>query len=925
MVMFILATLGAVFVALVARNLFRSARFSDVDVVAQLAEAGTRYADQMLTTSEDGADWRPVPDNHAAHLEGGGAWVPDTDWEAKRDAYPDFQWTRTYSDQEQGWAGPSGGYTTFNSGQGRFLLRVSYNPRPDDPKSKFIKIESIGRIGVFLEDDPTTHKPNGNYQMRREITAYKPIGITDYVRFVTNKNNRDLDFALGCPGHPLELGRIGANAARKSWYRGGPLRVNGNLVFHGDTTDIYLRGTHPLLESGNPDHSTFVPIEGVEVSGSISFSESAGPARMWRLNPDGTTADPDYNQLLPSSDPGFRTWEGFYRDGSDSTDSIGNARGVKRLDPPQIDQYDATNSVSRYLLLTLYSGERIADPAGKGYINLGEWGWGRGIYINNRADKQDDSETLFGGFTLRTDWLRPGYFMGNKLSGWVGPAYIPPGVLIVLHPDDTDGDDQPDMTITRSDTVAGGRRFVWRDAWGNPRPALGGTITMPYPHPSLGREAFPMNERGNYITNGTPRMLDGNGVIYAEGNVRIRGMLPEGMQLTVVSNETIYIEGNLLKARSGNYDTNALHPWRGADPTCGLALLARENICVNTTQFFSPLNSISSENIGSDADTGGAPYHVLIGSSPDSRYRCAFDFGPWESNVGNPPQNAWWMYLRHAGQYGPTYINAWLNPSQGVPNFGLLNLNLNPLGGIFTADLPPHVLGVGDARFNAPGFGASGWGIDGMFLGCAFPLDAPHNAVLGTNFFTYPGMIDELIIGLDQNSYTRNNYQIAGVAVQPMDVRIEAICYAQEGSFFVIPGTWFNANPADTQAAFLKDGGRPAGVHPKFPFYGQPLDVRIIIDGAVSENIPAPVGDVQEWMAKWGLIPEDYGSTHESTAHPGEGFTILYDDHVGWPLTDLSLTTVSLEPIRKDRFGRTLPIAPRLPVCGGLIYFGDVM
>jgi hypothetical protein len=82
---------------------------------------------------------------------------------------------------------------------------------------------------------------------------------------------------------------------------------------------------------------------------------------------------------------------------------------------------------------------------------------------------------------------------------------------------------------------------------------------------------------------------------------------------------------------------------------------------------------------------------------------------------------------------------------------------------------------------------------------------------------------------------------------------------------------------------------------------------------------------VSEWMAKWSGIPERYGSSKDPTVHYGEGLTILYDDHAGWPYTDLEAGTVPTKPIRTDRFGRALPIAPRLPVCGSLIYFGDVM
>jgi len=59
--------------------------------------------------------------------------------------------------------------------------------------------------------------------------------------------------------------------------------------------------------------------------------------------------------------------------------------------------------------------------------------------------------------------------------------------------------------------------------------------------------------------------LPQNGVIYAEGNVRVRGRLPRTARLTVVSGGTIYIEGNLEKS----------------DPRSTLALLADEHVCIN--------------------------------------------------------------------------------------------------------------------------------------------------------------------------------------------------------------------------------------------------------------------------------------------------------------------------------------------------------
>ena len=924
MVMFILATIGAVFIAMVARNLFRSERFSNVDVVAQLAEAGIRYADSMLTSSEDGADWRPRPDNdgvlvnpdRTVQFGPDGKPLPDPNWQQSYDQFPDFHWTRAWWSEELGYAGPSGGFTTFNTGQGRFLLRVTYDPNPEDQLSKYIKIESIGRLGVFDRDDPTTHKGHGSTQLRREITAFKPIGITDYLRFVTNKDNRPMDFALGCPGFRLSMGRLHADATYKDWYRGGPIRVNGNLVWYGSgAVSLYLRGVHPADEAGQPIDTELVPLEGVEVSGEIKLGDSGTAVELTRyvVGAGGwTKVDATPYQLLPSDDPNFTTAGGFYRDGSDRTDKDKAARGVRRIDPPIIDTLDLTRSVPRYLLLSLYSGERLRSRDANGrwrWTNLAEFGWGRGVYIGNRTDKQDESETLIGGYTLRADWLKPNSPMSTY---WKGPYYIPPGVIITLHPDDTDGDKVPDLTITRSDTVSAGRKFVWRDAWGKDRPEWGGTVTMPYPDPNKGRTIYDRDVNG-VINLLVTKVLDGNGVIYAEGNIRIRGMLPPGMQLTVVSNETIYIEGNLLKYRDPRLPidpkSGALDPWRGADNSCGLALLARENICVNTTQFFSPLNSISPESVGSDAQNGLPPFHVIVNPSPESRLRCAFDFGPWESEAAATPPKAWTLNLRHAGQYGPTYINGWLNSVIGIRDFGLLYLDLR-----VPPALQKHIWGVGDPTFNPPG-----WGTDSSFVCDVFNLDTDLNAAQLT---TTPGIVNLLQLALDETTYTRNNYLMGGLAVQPMDIRIEAVLYAQEGSFFVIPGNWFNPNPND-----VRGGPRPTGVtDPRFPFFGEPLDVRVIVDGAVSENIPASAGDVEEWMSKWGSIPLFYGSTQVATAHPGEGLTIIYDDHVGWPISNLRAATPdAYKAIRRDKFGRVLPIAPRLPVSGSLLYFGDVM
>ncbi len=274
------------------------------------------------------------------------------------------------------------------------------------------------------------------------------------------------------------------------------MRVNGNLGWYGDQLDLYLRGVNPLLGdgSGNVDTSTDRSV-GLG-RGCGDYFISAGQrrphqAKIHQLLVDGSgnISAQDTGSPLPTPVPDstdFATFQGMFRDGSNygdnSLDSNGNpapaARGIKRIEPPLVDQPDTTNTTTRYRQLTQNSGSRVQN-AGRQRVNLGQVGWGRGIYINNTNDVQDDSQTLFGGYTARYDWLKP----NNPASRfWIGPYYVPPGVIITLRADDWEminSHKQYFFTITRTDTVATGRNAgqtaVWYDAWGNPRPDWGQT------------------------------------------------------------------------------------------------------------------------------------------------------------------------------------------------------------------------------------------------------------------------------------------------------------------------------------------------------------------------------------------------------------------------------------------------------------------
>jgi hypothetical protein len=197
-----------------------------------------------------------------------------------------------------------------------------------------------------------------------------------------------------------------------------------------------------------------------------------------------------------------------------------------------------------------------------------------------------------------------------------------------------------------------------------------------------------------------------------------------------------------------------------------------------------------------------------------------------------------------------------------------------------------------------------------------------------------------------------NDALIGGFAVTPHDVRIEATIYAQEGSFFVIPGQWFNPNPNDTRANYAAGGSElerleDMGNGPYVPFYQEPLDIKITIDGAISENLPPPLSQQIQADEKWSWIPSLHGSSGEQipTVHNDavDGFDvynastpasyvpnlfITYDPNLGTGRSNGYTPSANNLPLRKNPQDPTglsmLPPLPCLPVSPTLFYFGEV-
>jgi len=415
-VMFILLLIGGVFVTQVARNLAAAARSRDTSGALASAEAGINYCDDQLLSSPDGADWRPVPS---------GPILTPSDPTGLTD--PDYRWL-------------SAGFTRQYTPNGRYLVRVTYDPKPDDPRSQLIKIESVGRTGELGQGlDPTVFVQTGNApQLRREQIAYKQIGLLDYLMYVTHKDRRAQESFVGIPamgastpgspafgldpamilGDPsVALHPTGVNGTEL--LIGAPLRFNGDVRIGGEVLMYFsTRGTTAV--AGAPNTSP----EGFFSSGTVSLLPTRD-VNNGDANADNILNDNDLQSYvnLPydvntntlggqvpnpafairaSSDPLFTTFQGLFRDGLNASDLTGASRGTPRLEPPIIDSYVNGSGVLRYRALTRDSGFWF-----NGSFNTGQRGYGTGIYIENFNDQQKETSApgVSGGFSLRGEWL----------------------------------------------------------------------------------------------------------------------------------------------------------------------------------------------------------------------------------------------------------------------------------------------------------------------------------------------------------------------------------------------------------------------------------------------------------------------------------------------------------------------------------------
>lgn len=1015
----VLLILGLVFLGLLNRNILNAARTQRRSEAEDLAEAAIRYAHGQLVSSPLGADWRGAPEQ----FQTGQTTSLDPDIYYLRPRAANVFLNNDPAQPDLGGPDGLGPFVRLSFRDGRALVRVRYgatdaNPVPVVPggplrnpgaaRSTLI-IEAIGRPGVVNPKDPTTlntgtpvtfqgfanwaqlrtglaamAQADGHLASSRRLVAFAPIGIIDAARFETNVFNSSAPIDLGIPDGlglvynedpstsnqvdvatklEMQLGTGGEVSTPLGNVRGqGSMIVNGDLRLFGNTS-LYLNRALG---------------DAVRVAGSISAAETANlKITLYDFNPltktyTGPTTLPTLTSAnLDSKSDLFSTQGGLLLDGVSRTDAAGFSRGVGRLVPPSILTVDPQSKLNRYVAITRESG--IVNGVGE---NSGNFGHGQGVYVDNAADRQEEVDavgrtTVGSQRSMFDDWMNPN--SGGADSGWRGPFYIPIAAQVQLLPDG--------WIIQRDDAD-------WRSPAGSPsglrtiryRVGMAGTQLRVIDSLTAPTEIDKINPD---FTQGLPF----NGVLYFEGNVRVRGTIPTGVQLTLVSGATIYIDGSIVKGiqNSGGGISNQA-------PSSALMLMAKDNVAVNTTMFFGPESGQNLESVDDNAGvTGISPVRLRTGGAGDANrlnldLDLVLDPNGIPGDVANPNNPTTWKpYALH---YRDAFADTNGVPSQlvlahtmedgsGDASFLQMDINVGLATSTyaFNAVDPDGLITNAAAAYAGPGLGSTtplyGLGSEGWqkyskfetrsFNLIADPKTATYNAGLGT--ITQPGIGYALLSGRNDlllragamAGVASNDYLVGRTAVVPADIRIEASIFAEQGSFFVIPGPWFNPNPNDTRVAFqarvnaLAGSMSPAaatqqasrerledyGSAPSAPFYGEPLDVRVVLTGSVAENLPPPLSMQAEWIRKWGWIPRRIASTGFGipTSHVPAGFDVKNTDLIVPNLIiqyDPMLATgrvggaTPTTPVRTDEIGRPLPPMPRLPVSPKLAYFGEL-
>lgn len=1032
LLMSVILLVGILFAAVVSYNQQQSARHLDV-VAAQLqAEAGVNYAASMLENSPQGADWRPRmvpytgngaedpadpstwpadpstwPSPPARYL--GAAeeydfnfWGPDGIRDTEDDYYSEFDMVRGWYPLRQGTRSAPGAfvrlgfhrfpdpnqvaptateYDSTNLGRGYFLLQVTYDPDPpyepgdrmsQDNMSGNTRITSIGRA---VEESNTF----------RRLTAYKPIGLMDHARWITNKSGDARQAVLGV--RPLVdlnfYSPASATDPADATNEEVPTNIEGSV-----------RSEAPLYWTATDLDGTL----GLPLTPSFHFRLRTSPATDegylrddLLLAPEGLYSLDDRDgaavQVNGGSDVPLPLDLNPGDTGSPTRVHV-STEDVTALAPVDLDTRDPSSGVSRYQALTRDSGQLVkathSDPtsgivAGDP-VNTGLFGRGAGIYIDNFGDIQFRSADGRSDLNrLANDWLKSPQGSAGLETGWdpTFTTYTPPAVEIEFFPSD-DAVLAGSTATSYSATPPASAGVLW---WpGHVADTPGIKITR---HDKRWRRAD--NESGSWrVGEDSGRnviVLDypayPNQVIYAEGNVRVKGVLPHtdpavpalnrSFDVTVVSNGTIYIDGQLMTAQDVHgrrYGTN--DPAAGVldEHTAKVALLAKDNVCLNPTQIVPELTS-GMVTAAADDEANPTLQDMHWELYPDAagaawtQWRFGWPTRVWDGSAwvdgapGSPvPADVPIMATPiHAGaDPGPSGMAMNVFRESPAPQTNSFRFSVDALDPYTFLFIPPGALlgsvpSPTDYASNAiaPNWQAPGSTPTHYFSNPAVPFyltndpatparnaDLVSKSVGLTNAITM--FYRDPQIGAGSTNYLLKKWKIeelrpnSGGAYQvpqgAIHAKVNALMYAQRGSWFVIPGQYFD------RTAVTRDYNGNGVVDALDSLYAARFaryNYEITVRGAITEDHTAPLEAAQTWMERWAY-PIYSGTGDNLTLAWG---TIRYEFDERLRMNREQSPTALNGAVRSGAMGATvqssLPKLPCLPSSPTLIYAGGTL
>lgn len=529
------ALVSAGFAAFVANSIYHARTLTGKASGKDLAMYGIEYAMQQFLTRPEGADWQPISD-------------PNLPW----DSY----------EKRRGWDNQ---YAKLSAPNGYFLLRISR--RPDG----YIEIDSIGRPE---QRSPIYHRiiaviPMPIIQYARFLGAVNPYGLNDYVFGIGQ-----IDFdGSGTPG------TIERNSCLMPL--NGGIFVNDNFgIASGSLIKLFFDRNNPnngLFVAGSVTVSSAYSIELCDESGNLidpqRQPQDSNSSNFWIFPLNGV--------------PRFR--DGIFRNSAQLVDNISIFRRLQPIYPPIVDaqKYRKICQVGTNKAQVIYIGNkkdiqdniwnvpqnlkppqaqfwdwvnvpnpndpadvrRRTDPKSGWYINAydndgdGKFDEDPVDNVDNDGDNKTDEDPISA-----TDPYRRNPVIDNTIPDYM--RYVPPGCEIELYQQGSNYF----AKITRHDDPDNDGR-IWEDRLdGSDNDGDGKIDEDPPPFD------IPINSD--------------KVVIFAEGNVRIKGTA--NASLTVISMGTIYIEGSL----------QTVNP-----PNQHIALLAKHNVCLNTTALLPVIES----------------------------------------------------------------------------------------------------------------------------------------------------------------------------------------------------------------------------------------------------------------------------------------------------------------------------------------------